>query len=312
MSNENNTENNMVKTADDDFDSILPEGWGGVEGEDIFDPNTWVGFEPDGAEETTGEEGENAEEKDGSPTTESTDDSTTDAEYGEGDPTKDADADDGKLHFRVSIDHKEQDIALDPTELPTLYQKAQVLDRYQTRVRELEAELGRFDKIAKGLNYADRSAMHDGIIDNIVQTYMDEHPGVPDDMARDYVTRKFALEKTPAAEDAKPAEESGRDYRAEVAELFRAFPDARNERIPDEVTNDAIATGKPLIQVYMDYKLKQTSAKAKTAEKENKILRQNAAAAQKAPVRRSTGGGQTDTKPADPFLEGFNSDDLGW
>lgn len=312
MSNENNTENNMVKTADDDFDAILPEGWGGVEGEDIFDPNTWAGFEPDGAEETTGEEGKNAEEEDGSPTTESTDDSTTDAEYGEGDPTKDADADDGKLHFRVSIDHREQDIALDPTELPTLYQKAQVLDRYQTRVRELEAELGRFDKIAKGLNYADRSAMHDGIIDNIVQTYMDEHPGVPDDMARDYVTRKFALEKTPATEDAKPAEESGRDYRAEVAELFRAFPDARNERIPDEVTNDAIATGKPLIQVYMDYKLKQTSAKAKTAEKENKILRQNAAAAQKAPVRRSTGGGQTDTKPSDPFLEGFNSDDMGW
>ena len=271
-----------------------------------------MGFEPDGAEETTGEEGENAEEEDGSPTTESTDDSTTDAEYGEGDPTTDADADDGKLHFRVSIDHREQDIALDPTELPTLYQKAQVLDRYQTRVRELEAELGRFDKIAKGLNYSDRSAMHDGIIDNIVQTYMDEHPGVPEDMARDYVTRKFALEKTPATEDAKPAEESGRDYRAEVAELFRAFPDARNERIPDEVTNDAIATGKPLIQVYMDYKLKQTSAKAKTAEKENKILRQNAAAAQKAPVRRSTGGGQTDTKPSDPFLEGFNSDDMGW
>ena len=30
MSNENNTENNMVKTADDDFDSILPEGWRGV------------------------------------------------------------------------------------------------------------------------------------------------------------------------------------------------------------------------------------------------------------------------------------------
>ena len=78
------------------------------------------------------------------------------------------------------------------------------------------------------------------------------------------------------------------------------------------MTNDAIATGKPLIQVYMDYKLKQTSAKAKTAEKENKILRQNAAAAQKAPVRRSTGGGQTDTKPSDPFLEGFNSDDMGW
>ena len=237
----NNTENNMVKTADDDFDSILPEGWGGVEGEDIFDPDTWVGFEPDGAEETTGEEGKNAEEEDGSPTTESTDDSTTGAEYGEGDPTTDADADDGKLHFRVSIDHREQDIALDPTELPTLYQKAQVLDRYQTRVRELEAELGRFDKIAKGLNYSDRRAMHDGIIDNIVQTYMDEHPGVPDDMARDYVTRKFELEKIPAAEDARPTEESGRDYRAEVAELFRAFPDARNERIPDEVTNNDIA-----------------------------------------------------------------------
>lgn len=308
MSNENNT----VNTANDGFDALLPEGWGGAEGEDIFDPNTWGGSDPDGEEETTGVEGEDAEEEDSSPTTEGEDDSTTDAEDGEGDPTTDADADDGKLHFRVDIDHQEQDIALDPAELPTLYQKAQVLDRYQTRARELEAELARFDKIAKGLKYADRNAMHDGIVDSIVQTYMDEHPGVPDDMARDYVTRKFELEKLPAAEDAKPQETGGRDYRAEVAELFRAFPNARNERIPDEVTNDAIATGKPLLQVYMDYKLKQTSAKAKTAEKENKILRQNAAAAQKAPVRRSTGGGQTDNRPSDPFLEGFSSDERAW
>ena len=78
------------------------------------------------------------------------------------------------------------------------------------------------------------------------------------------------------------------------------------------MTNNAIASGRPLLQAYMDYKLKQTSAKAKTAEKENKILRQNAAAAQKAPVRRSTGGGKTDTKPSDPFIDGFNSDEKGW
>lgn len=309
-----NENTNTVETAKDDYPELLPEGWSGAEGEDIFNPATWGVTElPGGVDGDEPDTEEDAEEDEETPTTDDPDDtSKTGAGDDEESPTTATDSEDGKLHFTANIDHKEESVALDPAELPTIYQKAQALDRYQTRVRELEAELGRFDKIAKGLNYADRSAMHDGIIDNIVQTYMDEHPGVPDDMARDYVTRKFALEKLPAAEDAKPAEESGRDYRAEVAELFRAFPDARNERIPDEVTNNAVALGRPLLQVYMDYKLKQTSAKAKTAEKENKILRQNAAAAQKAPVRRSTGGGKTDTKPSDPFVDGFNSDDKGW
>ena len=309
-----NDNTNTVETASNDFPALLPDGWSGAEGEDIFNPATWGPTElPDGAEDEPDTEEEDAEEGEETPTTEDPDDpSGTGAGDDEGGPTTATDSEDGKLHFTANIDHKEESVALDPAELPTIYQKAQALDRYQTRVRELEAELGRFDKIAKGLNYADRRAMHDGIIDNIVQDYLAAHQGVPEDMARDYVTRKFELEKLPAAEDAKPAEESGRDYRAEVAELFRAFPDARNERIPDEVTNNAIASGRPLLQAYMDYKLKQTSAKAKTAEKENKILRQNAAAAQKAPVRRSTGGGKTDTKPSDPFIDGFNSDEKGW
>lgn len=309
-----NDNTNTVETASNEFPALLPDGWSGAEGEDIFNPATWGPTElPGGAEDEPDTEEEDAEEGEETPTTENPDDpSATGAGDDDRDPTTATDSEDGKLHFTANIDHKEESIALDPSELPTIYQKAQALDRYQTRVRELEAELGRFDKIAKGLNYADRRAMHDGIIDNIVQDYLAAHQGVPEDMARDYVTRKFELEKLPAAEDAKPAEESGRDYRAEVAELFRAFPDARNERIPDEVTNNAIASGRPLLQAYMDYKLKQTSAKAKTAEKENKILRQNAAAAQKAPVRRSTGGGKTDTKPSDPFIDGFNSDEKGW
>ena len=304
-------ETTPVETVEEDYPEILPEGWSGAEGEDIFDPSTWGGDDSaDGQDDDAEGTEDDAEGEDSSRTTETEDEPETDAEEGREDTTTVLNADDGKLHFTVSIDHKDEDVILDPTELPTVYQKARVLDRYQSRVKELEAELSRYDRIAKGLNYADRNAMHDGIIDNIVQDYQSEHPGVPDDMARDYVIRKFGLEKNPApAEDAKPEANNGRDYRAEVTELFQAYPEARNERIPDEVTNTAVSSGKPLLQVYMDWKLKQTSAKAKAAEKENKVLKQNAAAARKAPVRRSVGGGKTDTNPSDAFLDGFNSDD---
>lgn len=300
-----------VETVEDDYPEILPEGWSGAEGEDIFDPSTWGGDDSaDGQDDEADGTEDETEGDDSSRTTEDEEEPETGAEEDGENSTTVLNADDGKLHFTVSIDHKDENIILDPTELPAVYQKARVLDRYQSRVKELEAELSRYDRIAKGLNYADRNAMHDGIIDNIVQDYQSEHPGVPDDMARDYVVRKFGLEKNPApAEDAKPGAEVGRDYRAEVTELFQAYPEARNERIPDEVTNTAVSSGKPLLQVYMDWKLKQTSAKAKAAEKENKVLKQNAAAARKAPVRRSTGGGKTDTTPSDAFLDGFNSDD---
>ena len=307
-----------VETMEDGDGELLPEGWSGGDDANIFDPSTWGGTDTaaDAQEdEETPEEGTSTEDED-SPnrTTEEDTESQTEPSDDLDDPTTViVDDENNKLKFRVSIDHVPQDIELDPADLPTVYQKSLVLDRYQKRVSELEAELSRWDSLATGLKYENRTALQDGLLEGAVQDFIAEHPSVPEEMARDYVTRQFAV--TPAAPAKQQAEEPSnngdRDFRQEVADLFRAYPAARTEQIPDEVTNDSLATGKPLVQAYADWKARTASAKASRAERENKILKQNQAAAARAPVSKVTGGGKTDTRPVDDFLRGFE-DDSAW
>ena len=307
---ENNTPN---VTAEDEFDAILPDGWSGAEGADIFDPRTWGGSDT-GADESEDSDadgdGNFAEEADDdTPTTGEDADSQDGTEEEDGAPTTGEDNSDGKLRFQATVDHVTKDVELDPADLPSIYQKAQVFDRYQQRVNELEAEQASWDRVAAGLQFENRQALLDGLIENAVQDYISEHPSVPEEMARDFIMRKFEKVQTatPAKEAAEP--KGQRDFKAEVAELFRAHPEARTEQIPTEVTNDAISNGKPLVQAYADWKARTASAKATRAERENKILKHNQAAAARAPVKKTTGGGATDNKPSDPFLDGFNNDD---
>lgn len=300
-----------VGTAED-FETMLPEGWSGADGADIFDPSTW-GTAEDSADaqdngDAAGEEVAAEGNDDQTRTTEEDTEPQTDSEADDENPTTVEEQPSNKLRFKASIDHAEEDVELDPDELPSIYQKARALDRYQARVNELEKELKSWDSVAKSLEYADRKAMMTGAIDNAVQSYIEAHPGVPEDMARDYISRKFNL----SHQESAPAEANegtpDRDFKKEVADLFRAYPSAHERPIPNEVTNDALVNGKPLAQAYAEYMARTSSAKAKTAERENKILKQNQAAAAKAPVSKVTGGGQTDSKPDDDFLRGFNSD----
>ena len=58
-------------------------------------------------------------------------------------------------------------------------------------------------------------------------------------------------------------------------------------------------------EAYNEYACRQRSDAA-ALRKENRILRQNAATAARAPVRGVTRGGPTDAQPEDAFLRGFN------
>ena len=308
-------ENTVETTEDEDLD-FLPEGWSGSEGEDFFDPSTWGANDTDAdAQEDEGEPEEGnfeGEEDDQTRTTEEDDESQTGPSYEIDDPTTVVvDEENNWLVFRANIDHVPQDIQLDPADLPTVYQKSIALDRYQKRVSDLEAELAQWDALASGLKYANRTELHDGLFEGAVQDFIAEHPSVPEEMARDYITRQFNVSPAPAQPEPEPENDGGRDFRQEVADLFRAYPNARSERIPDEVTNDALSMGKSLVQAYADWKARTASAKATRAERENKILKQNQAAAARAPVSRVTGGGKTDTRPVDDFLRGFE-DDSAW
>ena len=69
----------------------------------------------------------------------------------------------------------------------------------------------------------------------------------------------------------------------------------------------AAAKGVPLLTAYQAYREKQSAKTAATLQKENRVLKQNAASAAKAPVRGVSGGG-VEPKKVDNFLKGFDSD----
>lgn len=294
-------------------DAMFPEGWSDKDGADFFNPETWANAMADADAQKDGEgsdEGEQTESgKDGTPTTETEEaESSTEAEGEGATTTDDQKASDGKLRFKANVDHREEDIELDPSELPILYQKARALDRYQAKAKELTDEASEWDKLATGLKYSDRKAMREGIIENFIQNYVDEHPGVPEEIARDFVLRQFQNTPAKSAESKADDAPAGRDYAKEVKELFDAYPETRDRGVPREVMQEAADKHLPLVQVYARHLAKSASERAKTAERENKILKQNQAAAAKAPAVKVTGGGKTDTKDSDLFLRAFEGD----
>ena len=98
-----------------------------------------------------------------------------------------------------------------------------------------------------------------------------------------------------------PAE---RDYGSEVHELYEARPELRGEQLPDAVVQACIR-GQKLTDAYNQF-AKSRHQEAENLRKENRILRENAKAAAKAPVRGLSRGSSVSNKPEDPFLRGFN------
>lgn len=300
-----------VVTAEDEDEVWLPDGW--TEGDNIFDPSNWSSKETaadarqDGGDTDEGDSVEDADIPD--PTTDADSESQTEPSNDLDDPTTVIVDDEANLfRFRATIDHVTQDVELDPADLPTIYQKSLVLDRYQARVKELENELSQWDKLATGLKYKDRAELHEGLFEGAVQDYLAEHPAVEEGMARDYLSRQFDRATAPAPKEPEQQTDGGRDFKQEVADLFRTYPNARIDGVPEEVSTAALAENKPLVQAYAEWRARTASAKATRTERENKILKQNQAAAARAPVRNVTGGGKTDSTASDAFLQGFNDD----
>lgn len=318
--------NEAVNTGTEELEAIMPVGW--TDGSDIFDPKTWgsdatadaqgdstEAFGENGAEDLESlfrAIGQAKEEEEETATDESTEEVPATDE-------PEVPAPSNKLRFQAKVDHEARDVELNPEDLPSIYEQSQALPRYKERLRAAEAELAEWDSVAKQLKYDDRKAFRTGVIENAVQNYLEEHPNVPEDMARDYLMGRFnaavkqespavdqPTEPEPAQVTAPPA--PARDFKSEVAELFSRFPEARNAALPDEVTVAAVTQNKPLIQAYSEYAARKATADANAVRQENKILKQNQASAAKAPVSGVSRGGGTDNRPEDPFLKGFNED----
>lgn len=305
-------EQEFTTGMEDDLE-ILPDGWG--ENDDFFNVGSWG--KDASADESEGSNGQQdlndifAEANTDEGTTTADEDGSENSPETEEPTTQDGP---GKLKFKATVDHEDLDVELDETELPALYQKAQVTDRVQAKLANMQPIYNQAVRTAKILGYdtpeemlkAAEDSFRDGEIEKLV------NEGTNKDVAEDYVRRK--MQDAEVKEDTKPAEEkpTGRDFKAEVEALLDIRPDLKKPgtKLPDEVAEECVKSGRPLAVVYLEYEARQEKAKYDALLKENKKLKQNAEAASRAPVRGvSRGGPVKDKTNDDPFLKGFDADD---
>ena len=305
-------ENEFTLETEDDLE-ILPDGWG--EGDDFFNVDSWG----KGASADESKDGDASQDLSDA-FEESTEDGTTTADEEVSEDSAEAEEPttqdgEGKLKFKATVDHEDLDVELDETELPSLYQKAQVTERVQAKLANMQPIYDRALRTAKILGYDTPEEMlkaaEDSFRDGEVERLVNE--GTQKDVAEDYVRRKMqdAEAKEDTKQDAKDTPKQ-RDFKAEVEALLEIRPELKvpGTKLPEEVTEECVKTGKPLAVAYLEYEARQEKARYDKLLKENNKLKQNAEAASRAPVRGvSRGGPVKDKANDDPFLAGFNADD---
>lgn len=247
-----------------------------------------------------------------------------------------------KLTFKAKIDHQEQDVSIGTDELPTLYQKAQNMDRAVQRAQQAQqdaehykASMEEFASMARVLGFTGESpeeaiqAMMTGITSSTRQQRIDEliGSGTAKEVAEFVVDQQLKPAAAPEPSAQVPDEpedipdepdtqgdENGvpspEQFNRDLQRLIAKRPDIleSGKPFPDEVLK-AYMAGENLTVAYLDYESKQTAAEKQTLEKQNRIFRQNLESANRAPVKGVAGSGGIDSKQ-DPWLAGF--DDPYW
>jgi hypothetical protein len=283
-----------------DVEPILPDGW--EEGMDLFASGSDETEEPivDGQEAdllaqlvnetgktepdapTTSEEGEVEEPSAEEGTTEPTDGPSTEQA-----PTSRI------LKLKVNHEEREIDVAkMSDEDLITLFQKGYAFDDVKDRESKKLYRSVYQEQIDAGMTEAAAKLI-----------------------AKDVAGKAYALTDEEEAQTTAPAEPPaepaapGRDFKQEVEQLKALYPDFKE--VPDEVAK-AVAKGAPLLVAYLAYREKQSAKTAANLKQENKVLKQNAASAAKAPVRGVTGGGEVSAKPKKNIFESGFDAGLNW
>lgn len=296
-------EQNMAAIPEEE-DVMLPDGYG--TGDDFF-ADEWTGQDADAQPEPE-QESEQEKPKEDAPTTEQPEEDH-EAQEPEAETPEDAPR---RLRFKARVDREDMDVDIGEDEVPALYQLAKAGERWKAKNDTMRQQVEHYEQIAKGMGYATVDEMiqktAEGYKAAKVQELMEQ--GTPQTIAEDYVDRMMQREaaKAPDPEPEEPTPESHeRNIQAEAQELIVARPDLKTRQLPMEVV-EAWRNGENLLNAYNRYEARQKEAENQKLKKENNILKQNAAAAAKAPVKGVTGGAPTDTEPEDPFLKGFDSD----
>lgn len=296
-------EQNMAAIPEEE-DVMMPDGYG--TGDDFF-ADEWTGQDADAQPEPE-QEAEPEEPKEDAPTTEQTEEDH-EAQEPEAETPENAPR---RLRFKARVDREDMDVDIGEDEVPALYQLAKAGERWKAKNDTMRQQVEHYEQIAKGMGYATVDEMiqktAEGYKAAKVQELMEQ--GTPQTIAEDYVDRMMQREaaKAPDPEPEEPTPEAHeRNIQAEAQELIVARPDLKTRQLPMEVV-EAWRNGENLLNAYNRYEARQKEAENQKLKKENNILKQNAAAAAKAPVKGVTGGAPTDTEPEDPFLKGFDSD----
>ena len=325
-------ENEQVQSTTTQDDVIYPDGWDGTA--DLFEWMEKVATETDEsqeADETPAEEESGTEESEEVPATdkESEEDGESATDEGEApDTQQEPEPQSNKIKFDANINHKLQSVEIDPSQLPEIYEKAYAADKFRNKLNAKNAELEKAEVVSKLLGYDNVDDMLDAAKKSFeeteVQKLVDEkvHPTI----AKDSVNRRIREIEEAAAKNRKTTQQaadqeadaapqqSGRDYMPEINELLAVYPEMRNQKLPEEVVNAVKFGGERVLVAYSKYVKEQEKAAKKQEkadkdrlQKENKVLKQNAEAAKRAPVRGVAKGGATGETESDPFLEGFKS-----
>ena len=296
-------EQNMAAIPEEE-DVMMPDGYG--TGDDFF-ADEWTGQDADAQPEPE-QEPEPEKPKEDAPTTEQPEEDH-EVQEPEAETPEDAPR---RLRFKARVDREDMDVDIGEDEVPALYQLAKAGERWKAKNDTMRQQVEHYEQMAKGMGYATVDEMiqktAEGYKAAKVQELMEQ--GTPQTIAEDYVDRMMQREaaKAPDPEPEEPTPEAHeRNIQAEAQELIVARPDLKTRQLPMEVV-EAWRNGENLLNAYNRYEARQKEAENQKLKRENNILKQNAAAAAKAPVKGVTGGAPTDTEPEDPFLKGFDSD----
>jgi hypothetical protein len=294
---------NMDAIGYGEWDPILPDGW--KEGDDLLAANdeTNAAPETDGSETAAEESAENATDvtsgEEATPTTDSDESDSTSTEESETDTESDgapeAETAPSKRILKLKVNHQEKEVdvnGLTDEELIEKLQKADAFDAMKNDQLKQKFREAYNEQIDAGLTEA---------ASRMVASYVvggKEFPLTDEEESGEPFSEE--TEKSGAKENREA------DFSEQLKQLKALDPDVKE--IPQEVL-DAYMRGANLTNAYALYKVAQSTKAAEKIKHENQVLKQNAAAAAKAPVKgvSNTGVG-TKTKEDDPFLKGFNAD----
>ena len=280
---------------------LLPDGW--QEGDTLFpeDEQDVSSFGADGSQdlESLTAENEDGNSESDDPTTVEQDDEESQSDD---DGVEDTPDEDGTPQTKTSrilklkVNHNEEEIDVDSMsdeELAAVIQKGRAFDEWKERENKKRFREVYQEQLDAGMTEAAAKLIAQNEAGGKSYSLTDEPE--PTSTPATVSTSSVAEPETPV-----------RNLRAEVKQVKALYKEV--DQIPDEVVRMANDAGVSLLDAYQAYRTAQAEKTAASKEKENRILKQNAASAAKAPVRGVSGGGVTHKK-VDVFEKGFDSVD---